>query len=157
MKRLAICSMVCGAGALVLSAAAASGDQPVTALRINADVSRALARQCRYSASIHGTVLPAGNGASNGSTGAEPVNPHIDVQATLNCPHLEAVTIDDSFMAKGPLTHDQLVQALERRGTIMTGTSNGEPGSNGRCVYAPELALQGSDLTLVNVDVSCKR
>ena len=124
-------------------------DQPITSLRVDGDFTRDVGRHCRYAASIHGTVLPAQSGPPQPGVVAPAVQPEIDVQASVTCPNTEAFKINDNVMATGPLTEDQLTRALERRAMVVL------TGSHGRCVYVPEFALEGTQLTLRAVNTDC--
>jgi hypothetical protein len=136
-------------GTATLRSAVGLADKPIRSMRVNGEVASDVGDNCRYVATVHGTIMPVQDSSAKGK--APPVGePNVDVTATVQCPNAQALRISDKVIATGPLTEEQLARALERRATLVM------VGARGRCVYVPNLTVAGGDVKLRGVAHDCQ-
>lgn len=132
-----------------LAVAQDAENQPIQSMRIDMDATRPAGNGCRYQVAVHGVIVPA-KAQSSAKAKTEPmVEPTIDVAAEVACPSSAVVKITDTAMATGPLTRSDLEHALERRASVVAESAGK------RCVYLPDLTLEGQKLQLASVGYTC--
>lgn len=127
-------------------------------LTVHKSVSLPLANGCSYSATIDGTVSPTkqkqqqqqqqqekGQAQAQGQM----LDADLRVTASAICPNQATLTVSENVTRTGPLTHEALEEAIERRGTIFTA-------SQGRsCAFVPDFRLSAQGVEGAGIAYMC--
>lgn len=145
--RLALASVLVASVAVVSSAAAEDGSKKASGtisskMHLNDLIAFPLGAGCQYLATIQGTVEPVKGSSTT-------VEPKLVVDATFACPNGASRRVTENVSGTGPLTMEELEEALERRATVVSDASGV------RCAYTPELELERSGLTAPAIHHLC--
>lgn len=130
-------------------------------MTLNESMTLPLTNGCSYTATINGTVTPAKKQQqqqqqkekekekSQAQGQAQKMDPNLRITASVICPNQATLQVSENVTLTGPLTHDALEEAIERRGTIFTQ-------QQGRhCAFVPDFRLSAQGVQGVGVAYMC--
>lgn len=129
-----------------------SQQQITKRMTLNESMTLPLTSGCSYTATINGTVTPTKKQQQKKEEAkgqAQEMASDLRVTASVACPNRATLKVSESVTGAGPLTHEALEKAIERRGTIFME-------QEGRhCAFVPDFRLSAQGVQGVGIAFMC--